>query len=296
MLRRDRVGVCVLVVTLAAICSGCNKALTKRSMVQADIDYILKTDLNLGSTRQPSKEFRDMVDGYYGAAVGDESRRLELRNRIIEHMLVHVRAYHEAHYDDLYEYVSGAETASDVAVLGLGTIGAITSQGTSQILSAVSAGVVGIRASAQVNFLNDMNKFAVLVRMETIRSEMQSLIYAGMAKTTAEYPLHAAAGHVQQFLDNGSIREAATLDAEEAVADFETARKNLRKKQRELLGLPPDEEEEEQPEQEEQGAAEDDQARNSPGGTGGSGTPERNGQVSTDRPATQPSSWFTGSR
>lgn len=213
--RRTSTAIVLVLVFITA--AGCHQTAKHRNLVESEIDFILGTSL----AKKPielSPKFKSLV-AKSEAGSGD----LNARNDVILNMLAQIRKYHEANYDDLYQAAAGMETATDLAVLGLGAAGAFASEGTSQILSAISAGVVGARASAQLNFMNDMNKFVVMVRQEELRNTKRAEIITNMTKPWSQYRLTAAAKDLQDLLEDGSIRQAVTNDASEAIKDLATA-------------------------------------------------------------------------
>jgi len=229
---RHRVAVATILLCSFLLLAGCHHTARHRNIVESNIDYILKTSLARKPVK-PSTEFKALV-AKCNATNGD----LNARNDIIFSMLAQIRKYHETNYNDLYMSVAGVETAADLTVLALGAAGAFASQGGSQLLSALSAVVVGARASAQLNYMNDMNKFVVMVRQEKLRHTKRAEIIENMTKPYAQYRLTAAAKGLQALLEDGSIRQAVTNDASEAIKDLATALQRAEAAEAALRALP----------------------------------------------------------
>ena len=222
----------VLITTLLlssiCICSGCEsyrETRQWRQIVESEIDVLLGTQLNFkGPKISDDNRIECLVDEYNDTDDSKVEEKKAKRNVVMFHVLAHIRKYQESNYADLYTTVATVETLADFAVLGLGGAGALASEATSQIFSAMSAGIVGARTSAQVNILNDMNKFVVIVRMQEMRATQLENIYKKMeSQNCKDYPLESAAKDLQDLLEDGSIRQAVTNDAMTAVAELSTA-------------------------------------------------------------------------
>lgn len=218
----------MLLLSSIGICSGCEmhrETRHWRQVVELELDRLLGTQLNLKGPRMSADHpFSVLVRKYNDTDDSKCEEKQAKRNVVMFHVLAHIRKYQESNYDDLYEDVATVETLADFAILGLGGAGALAGKTTSQILSAISAGIVGARSSAQVNILNDMTKFVVIVRMQEIRATQLKNIYKKMkSQNCKDYPLESAAKDLQDLLEDGSIRQAVTNDAKTAVAELSNA-------------------------------------------------------------------------
>lgn len=245
-----RVPTLVLLALLCAL-SACCETATRRRIVESSLDEVLGTRLAKEGfwcrddrADEAAKEVADLVEQYeegeakgfsddYELAVssaagekesrkisGEEAHRTLLRNRIAFLLLAQIRSYHESNYNDLYTGAFGVETFVDWSVLALGGWGAFAPEGTSQVLSGVSAGLVGAESAVSANALNDLNKFQLILKMLAIRAKTRAGILKRLNLPDSEYPLHKMALDMQALLEDGSIRQAATETAQQAAVEI----------------------------------------------------------------------------
>jgi hypothetical protein len=148
---------------------------------------------------------------------GSDADRTRWRNQIAVIVLMHIAEYHDSNYDDLYEGTSFAETVFDFAGLALGGAGSFATGSTSQVLSGIAGGLVGAEAALKENYLNDLGKFQMMLRMEAMRREAYTAIMLNLLLPDSEYSLYSFAADAQELMYEGSIRRAATQSAREAV-------------------------------------------------------------------------------
>jgi hypothetical protein len=206
---------------------GCQTA-AKRDRAEHSIDKLLFSSLittppaDTSSNPTDEQAFNALLAKYNGET--DIPKRTVLRNRLAYIVLAQINDYYDSNYDDLYENAAITETMVDFAVLGLGLGGAFASEASSQIMSAISGGLVGARAAAQKNFLNDANKFIVLTKMQTLRSTKRTEILRNLSMLSAEqYTLEMLGHDLLLLLNTGSIRDAVTKDAQEKLNDLADA-------------------------------------------------------------------------
>ena len=85
----------------------------------------------------------------------EPTERRRLRNELINgrHALIDIQF--NTFLQDLHQVGVGNSIGTDAITIGLGAAGAVASGGTSQILSATSAGVVGLKQSVDKNAFFD---------------------------------------------------------------------------------------------------------------------------------------------
>lgn len=104
----------------------------------------------------------------------------------------------------------------DMVGLGLGAAGGLVSENTSQILSALSGGVAGARASINKNLYYERTLPALLALMEAKRAEKRTEIYEGLLQGVDVYPLGKALADLESYYYAGTIPGAVASLTEEA--------------------------------------------------------------------------------
>ena len=100
--------------------------------------------------------------------------------------------------------------ATDWTVLGLGGAGALVSGGTSQILSAISGGVIGAKGAFDKRAYFNNTITTLLTAMVANRKTVEVKIRQGLAQSVTDYPLSAALVHLTEYYEAGTIPGALT--------------------------------------------------------------------------------------
>lgn len=121
----------------------------------------------------------------------------------------------------------GSGILTDWIELALGGAGAVFSGGTSQALSAASAGVVGAKGAfdKQAYFSNTIT--TLLAAMVANRKTVEVKIRQRLAQSVADYPLAAALSDLEEYYVAGTIPGALTGIAEESGAKAKKAEEIL---------------------------------------------------------------------
>lgn len=118
---------------------------------------------------------------------------------------------------------------SDVAVLGLNTASIISpGEHVKNILTSISTGIIGSRASYSDNFFQSQTSKALVTRMDASRNKMRAEMITFMSFDVERYPLREGLKDTREYLDKGNIVTAMTEIAEDLVPVAEAAKNDLR--------------------------------------------------------------------
>lgn len=99
--------------------------------------------------------------------------------------------------------------ASDMAVIGVSTAGALTG-GTAvkSILSATAAGVTGMRSSVDQNFYQEKTTELLMKKMDLLRAARWAVLEANLHKEADIYSLRQGLDDLEKYEDAGSLKRA----------------------------------------------------------------------------------------
>lgn len=152
--------------------------------------------------------FDAAVERYYTART--PARKLSVRNHFIETRMAIINRSYSAFKGSIYSQRVGSGVGIDMATLLLGAVGAAVSDvGTKTGAAALSAGLIGGKASIDKNLYFDRTLPAMLAQMDGLRSQVRARILAGMAAPDpATYPLMLAASDLDDYFNAGTISGA----------------------------------------------------------------------------------------
>jgi hypothetical protein len=130
----------------------------------------------------------------------------EGRNEII-YRLIFIADYRFFRFEgDLMAGRAAGDTVIDMAVLGLSAAGALTTPGqVTQILAAISGGLIGSRAAIQKNFFQNQTTTVLLDRMRALRQERFNAIVANLQLPYKQYPVELAIVDVFDYYNRGTM-------------------------------------------------------------------------------------------
>lgn len=173
--------------------------------------------------------YQDFIGKYYDSKATVESRQL-LRNQFIEIRSGLIDRSYAAFKDSIYTQRVGAGVGVDIATLFLGAAGAaLPDVGVKTGASALSAGIIGSKASIDKNVYFDRTLPALLAQMDGMRSQIRGGILAGMATSVQRYPLMQASSDLDAYFHAGTIAgaiSAVTTQAGVAKVAADTALRN----------------------------------------------------------------------
>ncbi|MGA2240319.1 MAG: hypothetical protein ABSH06_16015 [Thermodesulfobacteriota bacterium] len=120
------------------------------------------------------------------------------------------------------------DTVTDLAILGLGSAGAlVTHSGTQAIISAISGGIGGARVSISKNFLHETSTQALIAKMQSARKAKLDLIRQAMTLNVTDYSLTRGLGDVAEYYTAGTIVGALQNIVSDAGAEAKKADASL---------------------------------------------------------------------
>ena len=167
-----------------------------------------------------------------GAIPGDETSMTEAqRNQILNDLVYLTDVNYYKFTGGLYEGRAIFDTASDLALLGLGAAGTLTpAASTKSILAAISGGIAGSRVSINKNFFQEQATTALISKMDASRKTQLALMQDAMAKLSVkDYPLSRGLAQLAEYYNAGTIigaLEGITATAGEAKAKADQDLKN----------------------------------------------------------------------
>jgi hypothetical protein len=151
------------------------------------------------------------------------------RDRIVQALMIAVDLRYEEFEIGFFDANRYASFGATLAALGLSTAGAVVSGGTSQILSAAAAGVIGAREGFKREVLVEQTSVALLVAMRAQRDQIGLRIRLGLRQDATEYPLGAALADVSAYYRAGTIVGALTGVTQAVGVEREQAQDNLQR-------------------------------------------------------------------
>jgi hypothetical protein len=188
----------VLVLACVALSlSGCG---TIRNVLRGEPDVVDNSFLvpDIRSDARPQE-----CEGAESFTASDKIRRCSEAMKV----LIDVRWAHYA--DSLNATVTTGITTVDAVSLGLSTAGTLTPTGTTQILSAIVAGLNGLKATANQDLLYKNSITLILLQMKKDRASWATVIQKQLDATGGGYKnMFEAASDLYAYYRAGSWNEA----------------------------------------------------------------------------------------
>jgi len=145
------------------------------------------------------------------------------RNKLITARTYAIDIQFSAFEEELFRQAREAGFAATVTTLGLTAAGAVAGGGTTQVLSAIAAGITGSRAAFEREVLAERTVLAIHTSMRANRMIVLARIRQGLRQSVSEYPLAAGLTDVEDYYFQGTvlgaligITKAVGVKAEEA--------------------------------------------------------------------------------
>lgn len=162
------------------------------------------------------EEFATLKARYCEQQTSDEERA-RIRDRIVHRLVVRIQEYHEAVETDLFKTTAAWGTMFDVLTLSLTTSAALaTGSDVKSLLAGLGAISAGSRIALEQNVLREKSREAILAAMKSQRAEALAVVYRGLEKEDAAYPLERALSDVVAYFNAGSVASALSKLVEEA--------------------------------------------------------------------------------
>lgn len=163
------------------------------------------------------------------AIPADQTKIIEKeRNQILGDLIFLTDVNYYKFETELYQGKATFDTATDIAILGLGLAGGIvTYSGTQAIISAISGGIGGTRVSINKNFFHDQSTQALIAKMQSVRKSKLDLMRKAMTLSMTDYPLTQGLSDVAEYYNAGSIVGALQNIVSDAGAETKKAEASL---------------------------------------------------------------------
>ena len=127
------------------------------------------------------------------------------RNKVIAARTYAIDIQFSQFEEDLFRQAREAGFAATVTTLGLNAAGAVAGGGTSQVLSAIAAGITGSRAAFEREVLAERTVLAIHTAMRGNRMIVLARIRQGLTQSESEYPLAAGLTDVEDYYFQGTV-------------------------------------------------------------------------------------------
>ncbi|HUG26176.1 hypothetical protein [Piscinibacter sp.] len=158
------------------------------------------------------------------------------RNRIIGARMYATDIRFSQFEETLFRETRKAGFGATVSTLGLTTAAAASSGGTAQVLSGLTAFIIGGREAFQKEVLAERTVIAIHSAMRTKRAQVALRLRTGLNEPLSRYPLEAALTDLDQYYNAGSVLGAMIDITETMGASAQQAELELK----ETLSFKPD--------------------------------------------------------
>jgi hypothetical protein len=153
---------------------------------------------------------RDLQPAYSGSRVlacveTPLAAQAPCRDSIVQATLVAIDLRYAEFELAFFDQGRGVGFGATVATLGLGAAGALAGNGTSQILSAISAGITGTREAFNRELMAEQTASALLTAMRAQRNLVALRIREGLARPATQYPLGVALSDLYEYFRAGTL-------------------------------------------------------------------------------------------
>ena len=189
----------VLIITmLVVLLSGCSSTRGFPERAEAVPDKLAKLR---------EKFFLPNVDVLHNYAnKDDDQEQRTYRDSVVYGRLLALDMQYALFKRTLYEEAIVSNVSLDVLGLLAGVGGAaVTGADASRVLSSLSGGITGTRASINKNLYYERTLPALLALMDAERDRVRAQILSGLIQTTKVYPLGRALTDLERYLQVGSI-------------------------------------------------------------------------------------------
>jgi len=140
---------------------------------------------------------------------GDLRRQSALRNNIVTARIYAIDVNFHNFVRDITTQQNLGVIGADWAAIGLATAGVLTgSAGNKTTLAAISAAILGAKASIDKDIFYSKTIPAIVTEMEGQRKLVLAQIYAGLKKSSDEYTLFQALADLDRYYNAGTLNGA----------------------------------------------------------------------------------------
>jgi hypothetical protein len=149
------------------------------------------------------------------------------RNKLITARTYAIDVQFSAFEEDLFRQAREAGFAATLTTLGLTAAGAVAGAGTTQVLSAIAAGITGSRAAFEREVLAERTVLAIHTSMRANRMIVLARIRQGLRQSVSDYPLAAGLTDVEDYYFQGTVLGALIGITQAVGVKAEEAERNL---------------------------------------------------------------------
>lgn len=156
---------------------------------------------------------------------GEEARAC--RNRIIAARMYAIDLQFSEFEKNLFRQTRELGFAGTVATLGVTAAGTLTGTPTTQILSAIAAGLTGTRAAFEREILAEQTLLAIHTAMRANRTQVAVRLRRGLNQGITDYPTATALSDLDAYYQGGTILGALIGITEVVGAEAQAAEREL---------------------------------------------------------------------
>jgi len=132
--------------------------------------------------------------------------------------------------EEIFQQTRTAGFGATLATLGLTTAAAVSSGGSSQVLSGISAFIIGGREAFQKEVLAEKTVLAIHAAMRAGRVQVLLRLRSGLTQPLASYPLPVALSDLNDYFNAGTVLGALVGITETVGANAQKAQTELRER------------------------------------------------------------------
>ena len=180
----------------------------------------------------------EAVTACLGTPLADPQAQI-CRDKIVQPLIVAIDLRYQQFELGFFDSIRQLDFGTSLAVIGLGTAGAFTPGGVSQILSGTTAALAGTREAFTKTVLAEQTSVALLTAMRAQRDQVRAQIHSRLRLTASEYPLGMALADVSGYYRAGTVVGALTGVTEAVGIERVQARQNLQQAIEDREFVPP---------------------------------------------------------
>ncbi|MEK6703059.1 MAG: hypothetical protein AABZ53_12400 [Planctomycetota bacterium] len=158
----------------------------------------------------------------------EEGKRRDDRDDVVNGRMALIDSNYKTFVREFVLEKQEADTATDIAVIGLGTAGAIISpSSTTRVLAGISGGITGSKASFDKNYYFEQTAKALYTAMNAQRKEVRARILNGLTDDQVKYPLSQALADLDDYYFAGTFLGALQAIQRDAGVKDATAQRSI---------------------------------------------------------------------
>lgn len=174
--------------------------------------------------------YRDTLIKRYESGVYPEQAYLNkfARNQLLNELVTLVNENYAEYERTLYSNTAWANTAADLAILGLSSAATVAGgEGVKTALAATITGLSGAQMAVTKEFFAEQSRIAIIAKMRALRIDKLTEIEVSKTKTIQNYPLSRALIDVQQLAEAGTVVSGLQGLVQQSSESLSRAQENL---------------------------------------------------------------------